>query len=149
MRKLRSDSKWQTLPPQQREMVLKWLFDDGLSFKQALNRARKELGINASATSLRRFYHHWSEERHIANLALAGGNVDKFRQAALKILGVATLELALNERDSDGLKRLVPLVKLLLKERDQALTSRRIEFNREKFERPKPRAKSAKKGPTT
>ena len=133
--KIEVDSKWHALPHEQREKVLHWLFDEGMSFAKALKRARKEFGVRASATSLRRFYHHVSEERHWVEMGLTPGSVEHFREAALKLLGVAALELATGGgHESDNVKRIVPMVKLLMKEKDQALIAARMDLVRDKFQ---------------
>ncbi|MDB6022714.1 MAG: hypothetical protein JWQ04_2571 [Pedosphaera sp.] len=129
MKKLRSDSKWSRLPAKQREQVLKWLFDDGLSYETALRRARKQFGIKASVSSLKRFYQHVAGARQMAEAVALGGNLEDLRGAAMKILGSAALDVAMyTTRDSKALKQLVPLVKLMLQDKRQQLTEQKMVF---------------------
>jgi hypothetical protein len=126
MKKLRSDSKWHQLPQARREEVLNWLFDEGLSYVQTLKRARKKFGVKASISSIKRFYYHVCEERRAGELALAVATPDEFKKAASKILGMAAFNVGMDCRDNDGFKKLVPLVKLMQKERRQELDAQRL-----------------------
>ncbi len=136
MKKLRSDSKWNGLPGKQLEMVLNWLFDEGMGYEAALQRARLELGVVASVSSLKRFYQHVAEERRIGELVSAGGSVAEYRAAAAKVLGMATLNVATqgDHRDSKDVRQLVVLMKLLLREQQQALTAERLGLQLEQWE---------------
>jgi hypothetical protein len=122
MKKLRSDSKWHRLSQKQREEVLHWLFDEGLGYAQALRRARKQFGVKASISSIKRFYHHVCEERRAGELAMVQGTPEDFKAAAMKLLGLATFNVAVDiDPRREGVQRLKPLVKLMLKDSQQKL----------------------------
>ena len=63
MSKMRSDCVFSKLTPEQADMLEGWLFEENLSYKDALERAQKEFGIGGSLTGLRRFYGHLAKER--------------------------------------------------------------------------------------
>ena len=135
MKKLRSDSKWNGLPAKQREAVLNWLFDEGLGYAAALQRARLEFGVVASVSSLKRFYQHVAEERRIGEVVSAGGSVAEYRAAAVKVLGMATLKLVMDNHnhDRDGFRHLAVLMKLLLRDKQQVLLSERLGLRRDEL----------------
>jgi len=129
MKKLRSDSKWHRLPQKQREEVLHWLFDEGLGYAQALKRARKKFGVKASISSIKRFYHHVCLERRAGELATAQGTPEDFKAVAMKILGLATFDVAVDtQARGEGVERLKPLVKLILAENKQKLDREKLAF---------------------
>jgi hypothetical protein len=53
--KLRCDSTWAALTPEQREMLEGWLFEENLGYTEVLERAQKEFGITGTKMSLTRF----------------------------------------------------------------------------------------------
>jgi hypothetical protein len=63
MSKMRSDCVFSKLTPEQVETLEGWLFEENLSYKDALERAQKEFGIESSLTGLRRFYGRLAKER--------------------------------------------------------------------------------------
>lgn len=64
MNRLRMDSRWGRLNKEQRELLDQWLFDGGLAYKEILERAKTELGVTASLSSLKR-YRKWAAQRHL------------------------------------------------------------------------------------
>jgi hypothetical protein len=63
MSKMRSDCVFSKLTPEQADTLEGWLFEENLSYKDALERAQKEFGIGGSLTGLRRFYGRLFKER--------------------------------------------------------------------------------------
>jgi hypothetical protein len=61
--KMRCDSAWAGLTPEQRETLEGWLFEENLGYAEVLERAQKEFGITASKMSLTRFYKRVAAER--------------------------------------------------------------------------------------
>ena len=158
MKKVRSNSKWARLPPAQREAVEGWLFVDKLGYGEAVARARKEFGIEASKTSLFRYYHHRSLElmhEEDAELNQAGKTigttalpVNEWRMVALKVVGTRLVRLAAREPENiRGLERLTRLLldnagcevkerRVTLEERrDELAEDQRSEENRQRTER--------------
>lgn len=129
MKKLRSDSKWHHISPAAREKVIHWLFDEGMSYAAALKRAKKEFGIQASITSLSRFYKHVALQRElIAVDLLPPGCNEQVRAAVIKLLGLTALNAGM-EYDRPGVgKTFVPLVKLLLQNRESQHKDERLAF---------------------
>ena len=56
MRKMRDDSTWNQLTPEQRETLEGWLFDENLGYVETLERVQKEFGLEATIASLGRYY---------------------------------------------------------------------------------------------
>jgi hypothetical protein len=63
MSKMRSDCVFSKLTPEQADLLEGWLFEENMSYKDALERAQKEFGIGGSLTGLRRFYGRLAKER--------------------------------------------------------------------------------------
>jgi hypothetical protein len=63
MKKSKAHALWNGLSPEQREILDKWLFDDGLSYAKAWPRAQAELGFKGSISSLKRYCKRRSDER--------------------------------------------------------------------------------------
>ncbi len=56
LKKVKANAAWNGLSRTQRATLEEWLFEEGLSYNAALERAKTELGFTGSKTSLRRFY---------------------------------------------------------------------------------------------
>src|SRR5579863_1696062 len=63
MSKLRSDSVFSQLTPEQTDTLEGWLFEEGISYKEALERVQKEFNLTTSLSGLRRFYQRLAGER--------------------------------------------------------------------------------------
>jgi hypothetical protein len=142
MSKLRSDSTWAGLTPEQRETLEGWLFEENLGYREALERAQKEFGITASKMSLVRFYRRAAEERVETDLAealatcervgAAKANVPQLKEAALKLAGLRLVQVAV--RSPGKVRKLESLTRLLI--RNEALEIKRgwLDIGRTKFQ---------------
>jgi hypothetical protein len=63
MGKMRCDSTWAALTPEQRETLEGWLFEENLGYAEVLAEAQKEFGIAGTKASLVRFYQRTAAER--------------------------------------------------------------------------------------
>jgi hypothetical protein len=134
MKKLRSDSVWHSLSPEQKEKLEGWLFEECLSYTDALERAQKEFGVTASAPALSRFYRRLAEERKSSLLQGALSWVAKTpdsmderlltEEAAFKMLAITAYEISLAGADNIQLKELRRIMKLILQRRSQAMRRR-------------------------
>lgn len=129
MKKLRHDAKWSRLPADAKKQVIKWLFEDNLSYKVIVERARKEFGIQSSIPGLGRYYQHLVEEREAAGVNLPDISPEEFRTAAHKLLGMAAVRAGCSEDSNNVTKRFIPLVKLLLNQDDRALKEKWLELD--------------------
>src|SRR5580658_4350172 len=68
MRKMRDDSTWNRLTPEQRETLESWLFDENLGYEKTLERVQTEFGLEATIASLGRFYRRRARERQAEEL---------------------------------------------------------------------------------
>ena len=117
MRKMREDSLWNKLTPEQRELLERWLFDDNLGYTEALARVQKEFGLETTTWSLSRFFRRRAQDRPVEQLAAAAvsaGMVNAMpvstaglREAAVKLAGKSALKLAAEKpQDMDHLEAL-------------------------------------------
>ena len=65
MSKMRSDSTWNQLTPEQRETLETWLFDENLGYAETVERVRREFGLQATTLSVGRFRRRRAAERQI------------------------------------------------------------------------------------
>jgi hypothetical protein len=63
MNKLRSDSPFSQLTPEQMETLEEWLFEERLGYKEALERMQNTFGVAVSQSGLARFYARLATER--------------------------------------------------------------------------------------
>ena len=68
MNKLRSDSAFCQLTPEQTETLEVWLFEERLGYSQVLEMLKSEFGFETSLTGIRRFYKRLEMERSRASL---------------------------------------------------------------------------------
>lgn len=142
MRKLRDDSTWNQLTPEQRETLEAWLFDENLGYAKTLERVQKEFGLEATMASLGRYYRRRARERQVEELVEAQAaasalnelpvSVANLRDAAVKLVGKAVLKLA-GERPED-LAQLVSFTKLLLASEDNDLRRSRLKLAEKYFD---------------
>ena len=62
MRKMRDDSTWNQLSPEQRETLEEWLFDENLGYEKTVKRVREEFGLETTIASVGRFYRRRARE---------------------------------------------------------------------------------------
>ncbi|HEY0966942.1 MAG TPA: hypothetical protein VGD88_06105 [Opitutaceae bacterium] len=140
-KKPRSDSKLDSLLPEQREQLIAWLVDENLPYDQAVVRLRKEFGVETSIAALSRFYStrcftlRSSQAKefaeHVVAEALKGE--DKLDEATLALIKQKAFEHAYARNGNvNELATLAKIIgdtrKLQLKERDQDLAERRIQI---------------------
>ena len=68
MNKLRSDSTFCQLTPQQADTLEGWLFEERLSYPKVVERLKTEFGLETSLTGVRRFYKRLDVERSAQSL---------------------------------------------------------------------------------
>jgi hypothetical protein len=138
-RKPRSDAKLKSLPPNQREMLVRWLVDENLSYDQAVERLEKDFNVRTSVGALSAFY---ATECYSVRSSEAKEFAERVEQELLQgepNFDLATLALVkkkLFERayardgDVDELAVLAKIIgdtaKLRLKEKDQEIATRRL-----------------------
>ena len=134
MRKLRDDSTWNQLTPEQRETLESWLFDENLGYAKTQERVLKEFQLEATVASVGRYYRRRARERQVAELAVAQiaaselndlpGSTDSLRIAAVKLVGKAALKLAGEQPEQLG--QLTALTRLLLENEDTEIRRARL-----------------------
>jgi hypothetical protein len=142
MRKLRDDSTWNQLTPEQRETLESWLFDENLGYAKTLARVQKQFGLEATIASLGRFYRRRARERQVGELVEAQAaaselndlpvSADSLREAAVKLVGKAVLKLA--SEKPDQVEQLVSFTKLLLESEDNDIRRSRLKLAQQYFD---------------
>jgi len=122
MKKTRSNAKWTALKPKQLELLEHWLFEEKLSYDEALARAKKEFGFTGSRSSVQRFYHRLRQERWLKRLTESGNdaaemgrvrvNTGALMASAMKLLGLHFFEQV--RAEVQELKDVPLMAKLLL-----------------------------------
>ena len=140
MSKMRSDSNWNELTPEQREALEHWLFEENLGYANVVERAKKEWGLDSSVSSVGRYYRRRRAERTVESLDEAAesaeaieataAKADKLRSAALKVLAQRFLEEAMEGGDGKVLAR---LGRVLLHHEEREIQRERLALAREKF----------------
>src|SRR5208283_2919770 len=141
MSKMRDDSTWNKLTPEQRETVEDWLFEENLGYAKTLERVKAEFGVEATMASVGRFYRRRAGERQVEDLLDAQAaaeelndlpvNTNTLRKAVLKLVGKAALKLAAEK--PEALNDLESLAKLLLASEDIDIRRRRSELDQRWF----------------
>jgi hypothetical protein len=142
MSKLRSDSAWAGLSPEQRETLEGWLFEENLGYKEALERAQKEFGIMASLTSLADFYRRLAQDRMQRELRGIKGMVGEIDKAnvdcealgatAMKLVANRMLQLAVTS--PGNVRELVSLGRLLVANQAQDIKRQWLELEWDRIE---------------
>jgi hypothetical protein len=142
MRKMRDDSTWNELTPEQRETLEIWLFEENLGYAKTLERVKAEFGVEATVASLGRFYRRRARERQVTELleAQVAANelndlpvsVASMREAAVKLVGKAALNLATEKPEQ--LEQLVSFTKLLLESEDTDIRRSRLKLAERYFD---------------
>jgi hypothetical protein len=142
MRKMRDDSTWNQLTPEQRETLEGWLFDENLGYAKTLDRVQQEFGLEATVASLGRFYRRRARERQVEELVEAQVtanelndlpiSVASLREAAVKLVGKAVLKLA--SEKPEELEYLVSFTKLLLESEDNDIRRSRLKLAQRYFD---------------
>src|SRR5579872_7291853 len=109
MTKLRSDSTWSQLTTQQWETLEGWLFDENISYREAVGRVEKEWGLKSTPSSLVRFYKFCAKNRAVDGMPEAmetarqvnqsEANVDELRSSSMKVLSRKFFEQSMEARN--------------------------------------------------
>ncbi len=160
MKKPRSNSKLDQLPPNQREMLIRWLTEENVSYDDAKKRLKEDFNVSTSLGALSRFYAtkcflmRAGEARAFAELvtqqAKEGGG--DFDEATLALVKQRAFERAVaKDGDIDELATLAGIIgesaKLDIKRRALDQTDRRIALL-ERAEKERDAAKATTENPT-
>ena len=139
MKKPRSDAKLKSLPPRQREMLVRWLAEENVSYEVARERLWRDLGVRTSTGALANFYatqcwrrsseHAREFSEQVREAAKSTG--EDFNTATLALIQERAFILARTQgADVGDLATLAKIigdsVKLGIKQQELALTERRI-----------------------
>jgi hypothetical protein len=142
VRKIRDDSTWLQLTPEERETLESWLFDENLGYEKTIERVKKEFGMEGTVASLGRYYRRRARERQdleLMNAQLVAMlwnklpvNTDELRAAAMKLVAKAVLKLAIEK--PDDLQQLASLTKLLLDSEKNDIRRSRLKLAEKYFD---------------
>jgi hypothetical protein len=139
MKKPRSDAKLKSLPPHQREMLVRWLAEENVSYEIARDRLWQDFAVRTSTGALANFYATQCWQRSSEHAREFSEQVREAAKSTGEDFNTATLAL-IQERafilartrgaDVGDLATLAKIigdsVKLGIKQRELALTERRI-----------------------
>jgi hypothetical protein len=139
MSRIRSDSIWNRLEPERRRLFEHWLFEERVSYKEALARAKKEWGVTASKMSVSRYCRRREEERPANNFAelletsrVVDGStmrVEDLKRSAMKVTAMRLLETAVHRGE---VKDLAALSRVLGQYEEREIERGRMELSWEK-----------------
>jgi hypothetical protein len=145
MRKMRDDSTWNRLTPEQLGLLDDWLFKERLGYATALARAEKEFGLVASPSSMGRYYRRRARVRQAANVLTAQVTADELnslpvkmddiRKAISKVLGCAVLQMAGEQPENvEQLVEIASAFNVLLKSEENDIRRARLELAEKYFD---------------
>lgn len=139
--RIRSDSIWNSLPPERREIFESWLFEERVSYAEARKRAQTEWGVEGSLASVGRFSRRIARERVASDFEEAAktsaqvdgaeGKQEGLRASAMKELSMQLLEKSVGRGD---MKELALLNRMLTQSEERETQRGRLALAREKFE---------------
>jgi hypothetical protein len=153
MNKVRPEALWNELLPEQRKILDTWLFEEKLSYPNALERAKNELGFRGSLGSLKRYGKRRRQERTlagfdearrcVAGISHAPTNPKTLRTASMKVLGCYLLEQV--QEALEAVKEWGPVANLIvqndhneamreLKGEENRIRREKMKFAKEKFQ---------------
>ena len=115
MTKTKANAAWHGLSKEQRETLERWLFEEGMSYRKALERARAELGFAGSIGSIHRFYHRTAADRMLRELVAdnTGPNEEETRRAGMRAVGKLFLRQV--TENPEGIDDWADLARMLLR----------------------------------
>jgi hypothetical protein len=140
--KLRCDSTWAALTPEQRETLEGWLFEENLGYTEVLERAQKEFGVTGTKMSLTRFYQRVATERAqrefldletaIQEMKGLEVNVSEMQAAAMCLVTKRLMKLSLESPEK--VREMAWLGNVLVSNEAQNIKRGWLNIGREKFE---------------
>jgi hypothetical protein len=140
--KLRCDSTWAALTPEQRETLEGWLFEENLGYTEVLERAQKEFGVTGTKMSLTRFYQRTATERAqrefldlettIREMKGLEVNVSEMQSAAMCLITKRLMKLSLESPEK--VQEMAWLGNVLVSNEAQNIKRGWLNIGREKFQ---------------
>ena len=141
MSKIRCDSIWNGLTPEQKQTLEHWLFVENLGCREVSERAQKEWGVTGSSMSVSRYYRRVEQERVLNELegvvetamevSAAEGKLDCLRTSAMKLTGMRLLE---NVMAKGEVKELAVLGRVWTQIEEREIQRGRVALAQKKFE---------------
>lgn len=139
MKKPRSDSVLDSLPPERREQLVRWLVDENLKYPEAVARVWEKFGVKTSVSALQKFYARRcftlraDQAREFADLVVSQAKTDpaSFDEATLALVKQRAFErVYARDGNINELSILAGILgdsaKLELKRQELALGERRV-----------------------
>jgi len=140
--KLRADSTFANLTPDQRETIEGWLFDENLAYSVVLNRLHRDFGLRATLPSLARYRQRLAVERtHRESLGIdnvlrqvndADLPFEKIATAAMTLAAKRLLVLAIESPHKT--KDFARLARLVFAHQRRQISQHWLDIGRAKFE---------------
>ena len=140
MRKLRSDSFWHKLTPDQKSQIQHWFFVDNLSYAQTHSRMRTEMGVTCALSAIGPLYHHLSELRSHEREAILQKLTDVITEPGVDLTGIRAGSLAVINRQlleraarRDDSGEIAALGRVLVRTEGREIERERLELMRERL----------------
>jgi|SRR5882724_7855603 len=141
LRKLRSDSVWSGLTPEQRQTMETWLFDENAGYKEVQARVLRDFGLTCSTMNVAAFYRRVKVERSVEEMAPAleaaadvnatGADVETLRASTLKLVAKRLHDAAIDGKEP---RELAALNRLLQAGHERKIQQGWLVLARERFE---------------
>lgn len=145
-RKTRTDSKLDGLPPHQKEVLERWLFEENLGYEEVLARLWRDFSVRSSRKAVGVFYQRVQQERMlqkvVSRAATANAVVKKFDEhpadtyrAVLDFVGGIALNEAMKEDKDLSVEKLFDLTRLMIAARKEETRKEVVGLDRARFQR--------------
>jgi hypothetical protein len=135
MRKTRGDSRLDQLPDEQRGALEAWLFEEGVSYKEAVARLQAQFQVTTSLAAIHYWYHRAQARRLQERIVSAAETCETIKgdlQKSAPELAAATIDLVAQHAfemltvDQPDPKQVKSFLTVLLKARQQSLDERKV-----------------------
>lgn len=144
MKKPRNDSPLDRLPENQLLALEEWLFEEQLTYDQALERLHLDFNVRSSRSALGRFYKRVNKQRVLEGIGASTNTAaqveEKFKQnpadmyaALLKRVGQIAFDQSIELKEHDP-EVIYNFTKLLIAGRKEELRAQAIALQRDRFE---------------
>ena len=142
-RRTRSVSKIGSLPPGQRELVDRWLFQENATYEQVVQRCRDLFHLKLTGTSVHRYRHHCERERELQSMSGARPSGDGASDPAtltpqerygrvLDGLEIKAMTLASRPLSKSQSREFCEMIRVLVSARREANEASRLALIRQK-----------------
>jgi hypothetical protein len=145
MTKPKANSILDALPPNQRETLVRWLFEENLGYAAAAQRLWQDFSVRCSPTAVANFYQRQAGQQMLDRIAASRSNanlvVEKLMQnpadtmaAMLGMIGQIAFDKAFQSGKDLDVETIAEFAKLALLGRKQEMDAASLQLQRDKFQ---------------